>query len=68
MKSSQRNPEMEYKILTRINCHKQKYDSLFRSYHGDFKQQNKYPDILPFANNRVQIGKPKQAVIFNINT
>lgn len=59
---------MEYKILTRINCHKQKYDSLYHSYHGDFKSLNKYPDILTFANNRVVLGKPKDAIVFNVNT
>jgi succinylglutamate desuccinylase len=65
---NKRDPVMEYKILTRINCHKQKYDMLYRSYHADFKHLNKYPDILTFANNRVLLGKPKPTVIFNINT
>jgi hypothetical protein len=27
-----RDPAMEYKILTRINCHKAKYDSIFKSF------------------------------------
>lgn len=50
---------MEYKILQRINMYKQKYDKLFKSSSGQFKQLNKYPDILPFENNRVKLGKPE---------
>lgn len=53
-----RDPLMEYKVLTRINCHKQKYDKLFKTLQGEFKLLNKYADILPFKNNRVLLGKP----------
>lgn len=59
---------VEYKILARINCHKQKYDDLFKCYHGDFKQINLYPDILPFENNRVRLSRPKDPVVANLNT
>jgi protein tyrosine phosphatase len=62
-----RDPALEYKVLTRINCHKQKYDKLFKSFQGNFKGLNKYPDILPFENNRVMLGKPKDPVVFGLN-
>ena len=63
-----RDPLMEYKILTRINCHKQKYDKLFKTVQGEFKNLNKYADILPFKNNRVLLGKPQEVILFNVNT
>jgi protein tyrosine phosphatase len=59
---------MEYKILTRINCHKKKYDCLFKSYHSDFRERNRYPEILPFKHSMVMTSNPKGPIIFGLRT
>ena len=50
-----RDVEMEYRILTRINCHKLHYTNLFKSQNIDFKRKNRYNDILPFMHSMVKL-------------
>ena len=52
-----RKPKVEHSILNRINCHKDKFDELYKNYSPIFQDKNRYPDMLPFAFNRVKLTK-----------
>jgi len=54
---SQRKTKVEHSILNRINCHKDKFDELFKNYNPGFQDKNRYPDMLPFNFNRVKLSK-----------
>lgn len=51
----QRDMEMEYRVLIRMNCHKMHYQSLFKSQNLDFKQKNRYNEVLPFTHSMVKL-------------
>lgn len=51
----ERDPEMEHRLLTRMNCHKIHYQNLFKSQNIDFKRKNKYNEILPFQHSMVKL-------------
>jgi receptor-type tyrosine-protein phosphatase gamma len=52
---NERDPEMEFRILSRINCHKIHYKNLFKSQNIDFKRKNRYNEVLPFTHSMVKI-------------
>ena len=54
-----RKQNVEYSILNRLNCHKAKFDELFKDkdFKTTFVAKNRYPDMLPFGFNRVQLNK-----------
>lgn len=54
-----RDLEMEYRVLTRINCHKIQFQNLYKSQHVLFKSRNRYPEILPFLHNIVKLKEIK---------
>lgn len=47
--------DMEYRLLTRLNCHKQQYTSLCKSRVVQFSSRNRYSEILPFMFNQVKL-------------
>ena len=53
--SQERDPEMEFRILTRMNCHKIHYQNLFKSQNLDFKRKNRYNEVLPFTHSMVKL-------------
>ena len=53
---------VEHSILNRINCHKSKYDQLYKSSNKQFNEKNRYDDMLPFEYNRVVLTKPANPV------
>ena len=57
--SQERDPEMEFRILTRLNCHKLHYQSLFKSQNIDFKRKNRYNEVLPFEHSMVRLKETK---------
>lgn len=57
-----RNPKVEMSLLNRLNCHKEKFDELYKNFNTTFIEKNRYPDMLPFRFNRVKINK--QARLF----
>lgn len=50
-----RDLDMEYRFLTRLNCHKIHYQNLYKSQQSDFKKLNRYPEVLPFEHSRVKL-------------
>ena len=46
---------MEYRLLTRLNCHKLHYQNLFKSQNIDFKRKNRYNELLPFVHSMVKL-------------
>lgn len=52
---NQRDPEMEFRLLTRLNCHKIHFQSLFKSQNIDFKRKNRYNEVLPFEHSMVKL-------------
>jgi protein tyrosine phosphatase len=50
-----RDLDMEYRLLIRMNCHKMHYTSLFKSQNLDFKQKNRYNEVLPFQHSMVKL-------------
>ena len=46
---------MEYRILMRINCHKDQFNNLYKSSSTDFRRRNKYNEILPYKHNMVRL-------------
>ena len=40
-----------------MNCHKEKFDQLFKNFNHKFLEKNRYPDMLPFRFNRVKLLK-----------
>jgi receptor-type tyrosine-protein phosphatase gamma len=55
-----RDPEMEFRLLTRLNCHKLHYHNLFKSQNQDFKRKNRYNEVLPFQHSMVKLRNPKE--------
>mmetsp|Transcript_18730 Transcript_18730/g.17857 ORF Transcript_18730/g.17857 Transcript_18730/m.17857 type:complete len:157 (+) Transcript_18730:391-861(+) len=55
-----RDIEMEYRILTRLNCHKLHYLNLYKRQNIDFKEKNRYGEILPFEHSRVKLSDQKE--------
>ncbi len=53
--SSERDPEMEFRLLSRMNCHKLHYQNLYKSQNIDFKRKNRYNEVLPFTHSMVKI-------------
>ena len=37
-----RKPKMEHSILNRLNCHKQKFDELYKNFNKQFQDKNRY--------------------------
>lgn len=61
---------MEYRLLTRMNCHKIHYQNLFKSQNLDFKKKNRYHEVLPFQHSMVKISNivdPNDRYGFYIN-
>jgi len=54
-----RDAEMEFRILTRLNCHKIHYQNLFKSQNIDFKRKNRYNEVLPFEHSMVKLKEVK---------
>ena len=52
-----RYPKVEHSILNRLNCHKEKFDQLYKNFNQQFLDKNRYPDMLPFRFNRVKLNK-----------
>lgn len=50
-----RDPEMEFRLLIRINCHKIHYQNLQKSQNADFKRKNRYNEVLPFIHSMVKL-------------
>lgn len=59
---------MEHGILNRINCHLNKYQQLYKSVFKEFKEKNKYADMLPFKFNRVRLCHPDKIITNLIRT
>ena len=62
---SQKRAKIEHSILNRLNCHKEKFDALYKVFNQRFVDKNRYPDMLPFSFNRVKLDtifRPFQAV------
>ncbi|CDW76622.1 protein tyrosine phosphatase [Stylonychia lemnae] len=57
--SQDRDPEMEFRLLTRMNCHKIHYQNLFKSQNLDFKRKNRYNEVLPFSHSMVKLKEAK---------
>ena len=53
----ERELDMEFRVLTRLNCHKLHYMNLFKSQLIDFKSKNRYNEILPFKHCRVELSR-----------
>ena len=51
----QRKFEMEYRVLGRICQHKRQFNNLFRAPNTEFKNKNRFPELLTFMHNRVQL-------------
>jgi len=47
--------EMEFRVLSRMTQHKGHVKNLFTSPKFDFKQQNRYKEVLPFNHSRVML-------------
>ena len=56
-KTKLRKPKTEHSVLNRLNCHKEKFDELYRSMNVQFKGKNRNADMLPFKFNRVKLNK-----------
>lgn len=56
----QRDLEMEFRLLTRMNCHKLHFQSLFKSQNIDFKNKNRYQEVLPFQHSMVRLVEIKE--------
>ena len=52
-----RNSKVEMSLLNRLNCHKEKFDKLYKNFNSTFVEKNRYPDMLPFRFNRVTLTK-----------
>ena len=52
---AERDPPMEYRLLTRMNCHLLHYKNLYKSQNVDFKNKNRYNEVLPFHHNLVKL-------------
>jgi protein tyrosine phosphatase len=50
-----RDADMEYRLLTRMTCHKIHYRSIFKSQNRDFKDKNRYQEVLPFEHSMVKL-------------
>ena len=46
---------MEYRLLTRLNQHNLQYLNLYKSQLQAFTCRNRYPEVLPFTHNYVQL-------------
>eukprot|EP00347_Sterkiella_histriomuscorum_P023451 403334591 len=57
--SLERDPEMEFRILSRINCHKIHYQNLQKSQQTSFKNKNRYNEVLPFMHSMVRLKDAK---------
>ena len=44
----ERNPKVEMSLLNRLNCHKEKFDKLYKNFNATFQEKNRYADMLPF--------------------
>ena len=55
MQIEKRKPKIEHSILNRLNCHKDKFDELYKVFSQPFQDKNRYPDMLPFKFNRVKL-------------
>ena len=44
-------------LLNRLNCHKDKFDKLYKNFNATFQEKNRYADMLPFCFNRVKLNK-----------
>jgi len=53
--AQKKDMEMEYRLLTRLNCHKQQYTQLCKSRVVQFSSRNRYSEILPFMFNQVKL-------------
>jgi hypothetical protein len=51
----ERDAGMEFRILARISCHKIHYRSIFKSQNIDFKNKNRYQEVLPFEHSMVKL-------------
>ena len=52
-RDQERELEMEFRVLTRLNCHKLHYLNLYKSPMHEFKSKNRYNEVLPFRHTRV---------------
>lgn len=54
-RETEKELEMEFRVLSRINCHKSHYLNLYKSPNLDFKSKNRYNEVLPFKHSRVTL-------------
>ena len=54
-RESEKELEMEFRVLSRLNCHKSHYLNLYKSPNLDFKSKNRYNEVLPFNHSRVKL-------------
>ncbi len=52
---SKRRPDMEFRILDRMTGHKDHVANLFVRSHKKFNDRNRYPEVLTFKHNRVEL-------------
>lgn len=56
-----RDLEMEYRLLTRLNCHKLQYDDLCKIKQHTVQARNRYGEILPYKFNKVNLKKTENS-------
>ena len=53
--AGERDCDMEYRVLKRVNCHILQYKNLYKMQNFLFSQRNRYNEVLAFKHNLVQL-------------